>query len=191
MRRFICTISVVLPLLACVGLGTPGQGNVIGPIADGQGNQMWQDEAGHQTVLDGNTGDVWFAQNGVFLYGVNPQGQFHVVTAQGVVPSNDVPANLSQWPGMSAPLPGTQPQPNYGYQQQQAYTGNQGYQQPQAAYYPNTYNSSATMDANTMNIMMDMNNMSHETSMAIINNIPAGGTAVDHYDANNSFIGTW
>ncbi|MBT3221261.1 MAG: hypothetical protein HN348_19435 [Proteobacteria bacterium] len=181
MRRLVLVILGTW-LLACGGVGSIPSG----PVYDQQGNQIWTDAMGHQTIIEAGTGNMWFAHNNQFLYGVNPQGQFHAVTPQGVVPIVQMPPELAQWP-----MPQAQAQAQQGYQQQpQGYQLPQGYQanQQQGWDQGQAWDGGGGMDQGTFDIMMDINNMNHETNMNIINNMVSD--PIDYYE-DNQYIGTW
>lgn len=185
MLRVLVMVVVALSAIACGGLAGPGQSGV------------WEDGTGRQTVVDPQTGNVWFALDGAWVYGRDLQGRFFAVTPAGVSALDSVPSELAAWPGFEAAIApsagqsgGTQPQQGWTQPQRGGMQPQRGWTQPQQggsqAQAGHAYPSPSQAD---LQIMMDMQNMQHETSMAIINNMQSD--PVEYYDQDNLYIGTW
>ena len=93
MRKFMVLVAV-LPALACTGLVG------VTTSTDVDGSTTWADRY-RATKLDQESGNLWFARDGNWVYGRDVNGQFYVVTMTGPVPVAGLPCELATWPGMT------------------------------------------------------------------------------------------
>lgn len=173
-RTHLALIATALISLACLcGGPSPGTGQwtpgaVAGPFTGPNGVSYYTDPSGRLTLMDG-TGVVYLAQpDGNIVYARDAWGGWYTVAGQNMSPVGGMPAEAATWP-VAAQIPVAQAAPQGGYT---------GYGAQGGGY-----------DPGTMQIMMDMNNSYHDTSMTIIDNMASD--PVDYYTPDYQYVGSW